>query len=66
MGLETAGDERSLLKFTKQNKLSNSGHKHVLWKSGDNLEKEFIQDTVPGSRVHGRCKMIWTECKQSC
>lgn len=62
MGLETAGDERSPLKFIKQKKLSNSGHKHVLWKSGDYLEKEFIQDIVPGSRVHGRYKMTWTEC----
>jgi len=48
--LETAGVDRSLFATVKQIKLSYFGH--ILRRLGDCLEKEAIQDTIPGSHTH--------------
>jgi len=55
--LETTGVDRSLFATVKQRKLSHFGH--ILRRSGDCLEKEVIQVTIPGSRTRGRPKMAW-------
>ena len=55
--LKTAGVERSLLTSVKHRKLAYFGH--IMRKRGDNLEKEIMQGTTPGSRTRGRPKTAW-------
>jgi len=43
----------------KRSKLSYFGH--VIRKEGDYLEKEIMQDTVPGVRKQGKPKMRWID-----
>jgi len=57
--LMTAGVERSLLASIKNRKLTYFGH--IMRKQGDNLEKEIIQGTTPGSRTRGRPKTAWKD-----
>lgn len=52
--LETAGEKRSMLRLIKWKKLRISG---------DCLEEEIIQDTIPGLRAQGRPKMGWIDNK---
>ena len=57
--LKEAGVERHLLKAVKQRKLSYFGH--VMRKTGDCLEKEMIQGTMPGTRRRGRPRTAWMD-----
>ena len=55
--LMKAGVERSLLASVKKRKLLYFGH--IMRKQGDNLEKEVMQGTTPGSRARGRPRTAW-------
>jgi hypothetical protein len=57
--LEKAGVKRELLAAVRRRKLSYYGH--VMRKQGDNLGKEIMQGTMPGSRTRGRPRMAWMD-----
>jgi hypothetical protein len=57
--LEKAGTERDLLAAVRRRKLAYYGH--VMRKTGESLEKEIMQGTMPGSRARGRPRMSWMD-----
>jgi len=55
--LEKAGAKKSLLVTVKTRMLRYFGH--AMRKSGDCLEKDVIQGTLPGKRRKGKSKTSW-------
>ena len=57
--LNKAGVKRKLLETVKTRKLAYYGH--TTRKQGSCLEKEIIQETMPGARRRGRPRTAWMD-----